>query len=78
MTTNRKSDMGCSKGSGGRSVHFDSVVPQFAVQDVGQTAELRALGAEILDGPTDREYGQRKLVIRDANGLVLAFGQSIH
>ena len=151
MSTNRKSEMGRSIRSGGRSVHFASVVPQFAVEDVVQTAEyyrrvlgftilgywdgdgihndsdrpavfgiverdrvrlhfsrslepfprgggsedkydayfhvsgidrladeLRALGADILDGPADRAYGQRELVIRDANGLVLAFGQPIH
>jgi len=38
-------------------------------------AELRARGAEILDEPEDRVYGQRELVIRDCNGLVLAFGE---
>ena len=37
--------------------------------------ELRTRGAEILDGPEDRIYGQRELVVRDCNGLVLAFGE---
>ena len=37
--------------------------------------ELGARGAEILDGPEDRVYGQRELVVRDCNGLVLAFGE---
>ena len=38
-------------------------------------AELRSRGAEILEGPVTREYGQIELVIRDCNGLVLAFGE---
>jgi uncharacterized glyoxalase superfamily protein PhnB len=38
-------------------------------------AELRARGADILDGPEDRIYGQRELVVRECNGLVLAFGE---
>ena len=40
-------------------------------------AELRARGAEILDGPEERTYGQRELVVRDCNGLILAFGEEI-
>ena len=39
--------------------------------------ELRARGAEIVDGPEDRVYGQHELVVRDCNGLVLAFGESM-
>ena len=39
--------------------------------------ELRARGAEIVEGPEDRIYGQRELVVRDCNGLVLAFGESM-
>lgn len=38
-------------------------------------AELRSRGADIIDGPEDRVYGQRELVVRDCNGLVLAFGE---
>jgi len=41
-------------------------------------AELRARGADIVDGPEDRVYGQRELVVRDCNGLVLAFGEEIN
>jgi catechol 2,3-dioxygenase-like lactoylglutathione lyase family enzyme len=37
--------------------------------------ELRARGAEILDGPEDRIYGQRELVVMDCNGLILCFGE---
>jgi catechol 2,3-dioxygenase-like lactoylglutathione lyase family enzyme len=40
-------------------------------------AELRGRGAEIVDGPGERIYGQRELVVRDCNGLVLAFGESM-
>jgi catechol 2,3-dioxygenase-like lactoylglutathione lyase family enzyme len=38
-------------------------------------AELRERGADIIDGPEDRVYGQRELVVSDCNGLILAFGE---
>jgi len=41
-------------------------------------ADLRARGAEIVDGPDDRVYGQREVVVRDCNGLVLCFGENIN
>ncbi len=37
--------------------------------------ELRTRGAEIVDGPEDRTYGQRELVVTDCNGLILCFGE---
>ena len=37
--------------------------------------ELRTRGADILDGPEDRVYGQRELVVTDCNGLILCFGE---
>jgi catechol 2,3-dioxygenase-like lactoylglutathione lyase family enzyme len=37
--------------------------------------ELSNRGADIIDGPEDRVYGQRELVIADCNGLILAFGE---
>lgn len=37
--------------------------------------ELRSRGAEIVDGPEDRVYGQRELVVKDCNGLLLCFGE---
>ena len=36
--------------------------------------ELVARGAEVLEGPEDRVYGMREVVVADCNGLVLAFG----
>jgi len=39
--------------------------------------ELSTRGADIVDGPEDRVYGQRELVIRDCNGLIVAFGEEI-
>lgn len=38
-------------------------------------SELRRHGADIVEGPEDRSYRQRELVVRDCNGLVLAFGE---
>jgi len=40
-------------------------------------AELNERGADILEGPVVRDDEQRELVIRDCNGLVLAFGEDI-
>ena len=37
--------------------------------------ELRRRGADILDGPEDRVYQQRELVVRDCNGFVLTFAE---
>ena len=37
--------------------------------------ELRARGADMLDGPEDRIYGQREVVVKDCNGLILCFGE---
>ena len=39
--------------------------------------EVRARGADIIDGPEDRVYEQRELVIRDCNDLILCFGEAI-
>jgi hypothetical protein len=38
-------------------------------------AELHARSTDLLEGPVVRSYEQRELVIRDCNGLVLAFGE---
>ncbi len=38
--------------------------------------ELRTRGADIIDGPEDRIYGQREVVIRDCNDLILCFGEA--
>jgi catechol 2,3-dioxygenase-like lactoylglutathione lyase family enzyme len=39
--------------------------------------ELRDRGAEIIDGPIDRIYNQRELVVKDCNDLVICFGEEI-
>jgi predicted enzyme related to lactoylglutathione lyase len=38
-------------------------------------AEFAARGAERVEGPVDRVYRCRELVVRDCNGLVLCFAQ---
>lgn len=49
----------------------------FHVKGVDALArEWAARGAVILDGPEDMAYGQREVVLRDLNGLVLAFGEA--
>ncbi|WP_084170360.1 VOC family protein [Paraburkholderia ferrariae] len=52
---------------------FDAYV---YVSNVDQlAAELRAKKADIVEGPVDRIYGMRELLVRDCNGYVIAFGQ---
>lgn len=46
------------------------------VSNVDQlAAELRAKNADIVEGPIDRIYDMRELLVRDCNGYVIAFGQ---
>jgi hypothetical protein len=46
------------------------------VSDVDKLAtELRAKKVEIVEGPINRTYDMRELVVRDCNGYVLAFGE---
>ena len=50
----------------------------FRVTGVDQlAAEFREHGAVIREGPTNRVYDVREVVVEDLNGLVLAFGESI-
>lgn len=72
------------------SIHFNAADPAnlppavrdgaydvyFEISDVDSFAEeARVRGAEVLDGPADRVYGRRELVLRDCDGRVLAFGE---
>ena len=46
------------------------------VRGLDEWAErLRENGAEIIDGPALRVYGQRELVVKDMNGLIIALGE---
>ena len=50
----------------------------FVVPDVDRHAErLRAAGAEVLSGPTDRSWGHRTLHLRDPDGHVVELAQEI-
>src|SRR6266487_6644195 len=50
----------------------------FLVRDVdGEAARLRAAGAEILAGPTDRPWGHRTLHLLDPDGFVVELAQEI-
>ena len=39
--------------------------------------ELVGRGAQLIHGPTEREYGQREIRVRDLNGYVLGIGQPL-
>jgi catechol 2,3-dioxygenase-like lactoylglutathione lyase family enzyme len=48
----------------------------FRVSGVDRLAtEFRERGAVIREGPTNRVYNMREVVVEDLNGLVLAFGE---
>jgi len=59
-----------------RSVMDETFDAYVYVSDVDQLAtELRGKRADIVEGPVDRAYDMRELLVRDCNGYVLAFGQ---
>jgi catechol 2,3-dioxygenase-like lactoylglutathione lyase family enzyme len=59
-----------------RSVMDETFDAYIYVSNIDQLAtELRATKAEIIEGPIDRIYDMRELLVRDCNGYVLAFGQ---
>jgi uncharacterized glyoxalase superfamily protein PhnB len=60
-------------GTGRTQGGYDAYVRVVGIDALAE--ELRKRGADILDGPLDQVYGQRELVVKDCNGLVLAFGE---
>jgi len=59
-----------------RSVMDETFDAYIWVSSVDRLAtELRAKQADILEGPVDRIYDMRELLVRDCNGYVLAFGE---
>jgi len=60
--------VGAPDGRGGKSVYV-------AVPDVDALfARAQAAGAEIVEEPTERNYGNREFVCRDPEGNVWSFG----
>ena len=59
------------------STHRDEGLDAYIwVDDVDAlAAELKTRGADILEGPVQRPYGRREIIVRDPNGFRLAFGQ---
>jgi len=55
-------------------VAYDAYLHVTAVDALA--AELRANGAVIREGPVDRGYHMRELIVSDLNGVVLAFGEA--
>jgi catechol 2,3-dioxygenase-like lactoylglutathione lyase family enzyme len=59
-----------------RSIMDETFDAYIHVSDVERLAtEFREKKADIVEGPIDRIYGMRELLVRDCNGYVLAFGQ---
>src|SRR5262245_32024673 len=69
-----KSDSGRpAPGSAHRDEGLDAYV---FVEDVDALfAELKQRGADIVEGPAQRSYGCREIVVRDLDGFMIAFGQ---
>ena len=69
-------------------VHGEQVAPESGrvthlirvrVDDVdGHHAKARDFGASVLDGPVDREYGERDYTVEDLAGHRWNFSESIH
>ena len=60
--------VGKPTGQDGKSIYV-------AVADADIACErARAAGAEILEEPTDRDYGSRDFICRDPEGNVWSFG----
>jgi catechol 2,3-dioxygenase-like lactoylglutathione lyase family enzyme len=68
-----------SRGEPGRSnregnpVAYDAYLHTAGVETLAE--ELRERGATILEGPVERSYGHREIVVEDLNGFVLCFGE---
>jgi predicted enzyme related to lactoylglutathione lyase len=69
------------QGNGGEAPHSNSTRRKHGldayiwVEDVDTlAAELKKRGARIVEGPVERAYGLRELVIEDLNGFRIAFG----
>jgi len=59
-----------------RTVMDETFDAYIYVSDVDElAAELRVGKADIVEGPVDRIYDMREVLVRDCNGYVLAFGQ---
>ena len=69
------------KSSTGRAVpgsaHRDEGLDAYILVDdiEALAADLKTRGADILEGPVQRPYGRREIVVRDPNGFKIAFGQ---
>ncbi len=57
------------------AVAYDAYIHVTAVDALA--AELRARGATLIEGPVDRIYEMREVVVEDCHGLRLAFGQDV-
>ncbi len=59
-----------------RSIMDETFDAYVYVSNVDQLAEeLRRKKADIVEGPVNRVYDMRELIVRDCNGYVIAFGQ---
>ena len=64
--------------TGGRDWAQGALDACFRVKGIDAPAkESHTRGADNVDEPDDRAYGERELVVRDCDGRVLTFGQDM-
>ena len=69
----KSADGAAAPGSAHRAEGLDAYI---WLDDVDALyAELKQRGAEIIEGPVQRIYGCREIVVRDLDGFKIAFGQ---
>jgi len=69
----KSADGAAAPGSAHRDEGFDAYIWVDHVEAL--LAELKGRGAEIIEGPVQRPYGRREIVLRDRDGFRIAFGQ---
>jgi catechol 2,3-dioxygenase-like lactoylglutathione lyase family enzyme len=69
----KSADGKAAPGSAHREEGVDAYIWVDGVDDL--YAELKGRGADIIEGPVQRIYGCREIVVRDPDGFTIAFGQ---
>ena len=65
-------------GTSNRRLKPEAIDAYFRVRGVEALAEeLRSKGADIVEGPVRRSYDMLELVVKDADGFVLVFGEDV-
>lgn len=65
-------------GTSNQTLKAEGIDAYFRVRGLDAFAEEIALaGAKVVEGPVERDYEVRELVVEDCNGFVLVFGEDL-